>query len=151
MTPEEYADMHPEHAEIEREHDCNKCGNYKRDFNNGLCYCDCEGDCDYELRTPTLAEALDIFCETQTDYGDMTEEEIEEADKAIDVICAFVKKYVKDNTGEWKDYIDGSTGVLTTKGICSRCNSVCSWRSPFCPVCGRMMTDPRKKVTTDVK
>ena len=151
MTPEEYADMHPEHAENAKEHDCNKCRNYKRDFNNGLCSCNCEGDCDYELRTPTLAEALSIFGETQTDYGDATDDEREEIDKAIDVIYSFVKKYVNDNTGEWKDYIDGVTHVLTTKGICSKCSTVSSWRSPYCPVCGRMMTDPRKKVTTDVK
>ena len=142
MTPEEHKDQHPEWAENNNEHDCSRCAHSCKNKINGNFYCglDESEDCEFEVKTPTLEEAIKITECVEIDYGSADQDEIDEIDKALDVIYAFCKKYTKgDMSAEWEDWIDGQLHVLTDAGKCSKCGTYNKHQTPYCPHCGRKM------------
>ena len=141
MTPEEYRDQHPEWAENRPEHECSKCAHDIK-HQNGIYTCGLEEDedCEFEVRTPTLDEALKLTECIDIDYGSRTQDEIDEIDKALDVIYAFCRRYTKgDMSAEWEDWIDGQLHVLTDAGKCSKCGTYNKHQTRYCPHCGRKM------------
>lgn len=104
-------------------------------------------ECNYETKPPmTIEDAIEIYCKRmEVDYKGLSEDEVEEIDEALDLILDKVKAYIKRDTAEWKDYIDGATGRKTDKGICGKCGVVNSWKTPYCPWCGRQMRNVRKR------
>jgi len=142
MTPEEHRDQHPEWAENGNEHDCSRCAHSCKNKINGNFYCglDESEDCEFEVKTPTLEEAIKITECVEIDYGSADQDEIDEIDKALDVIYAFCKKYTKgEESAEWEPWKDGHLGVLTTAGVCSKCGIYNGHQTKFCPHCGRKM------------
>ena len=104
-------------------HECRKCAHGIR-HQNGSVTCGLEEneDCEFEVRTPTLDEAIKLTECVDIDYGSRTQDEIDEIDKALDVIYAFCRRYTKgDMSAEWEDWIDGQLHVLTDAGKCSKC------------------------------
>ncbi len=140
MTPEEYREHHPEWQENANEHECGRCVHHIR-HQNGSITCGLESDdCEYELKTPTLAEAVQLTECISVDYGNVSQDEIDEMDAALDVIFAFCKRYVKgDMSAEWEDWIDGQLHVLTDAGKCSKCGIYNKHQTAYCPHCGRKM------------
>lgn len=122
-------------------HECRKCAHGIR-HQNGSVTCGLEEneDCEFEVRTPTLEEAIKLTECLDIDYGSRTQDEIDEIDKALDVIYAFCKRYTKgDMSAEWKDWIDGQLHVLTDAGKCSKCGQYNKHQTAYCPHCGRKM------------
>lgn len=141
MTPEEHRDQHPEWAENRQEHECSKCAHGIK-HQNGSVTCGLEEneDCEFEVRTPTLEDALKLTECIDIDYGSRTQDEIDEIDKALDVIYAFCRRYTKgDMSAEWEDWIDGQLHVLTDAGKCSKCGTYNKHQTAYCPHCGRKM------------
>ncbi len=141
MTPEEYRDQHPEWAENGPEHECGKCAHGIK-HQNGSVTCGLEEneDCEFEVRTPTLDEAIKLTECIGIDYGSRTQDEIDEIDKALDVIYAFCRRYTTgDMSAEWEDWIDGQLHVLTDAGKCSKCGTYNKHQTRYCPHCGRKM------------
>lgn len=122
--------------------DCSKCRNQSvHKISENLVQYNCEVECcEFERRMPTLAEAIRNAECLELDYGDMDEDEITELDDALDVIFGFCKKYLKDNTAEWKPWTDGHTGIKTGAATCSRCGTYDKTPFKYCRNCGRRMT-----------
>ena len=141
MTPEEHRDQHPEWAENGPEHECSKCAHGIK-HQNGIYTCGLEEDedCEFEVRTPTLDEAIKLTECIDIDYGSRNQDEIDEIDKALDVIYAFCRRYTKgDMSSEWEDWIDGQLHVLTDAGRCKKCGIYNKHQAAYCPHCGRKM------------
>ena len=105
-----------------------------------------EWDCCFEETPPmTIEDAIDIFNdEVEIDYGDRGEMEIEKIDKALDLIIATVRRYLKKDCAEWNEWIDGHLGVKTDAGTCSKCGAYNKYQTKFCPHCGRQMREWKK-------
>ena len=127
---------------------CEKCiHRVPYDSPNSGCQKGCGAwECAFEEKPPmTLEDALEIMrTKVEIDYGDRDEIEIDEIDEAIDLIIAKAKAYMKRDTAEWNDYIDGRLGVKTYAGICSKCGQYNSYKTKFCPWCGRQMKEVKK-------
>ena len=142
MTPEEHREHHAEWQAKRNEQACSRCKHCYKDKINGLEYCDFESEdgCEFELKTPTLEEALKLTECIGVDYGTDDESEIEWIDAALDVIFGFCKKYTTgEDSSEWEPWKDGHLGVLTTAGVCSKCGIYNGHQTKFCPHCGRKM------------
>ena len=118
---------------------CFNCKYYRKSGNYASCECESE-DCNWELKKPTLSEAMKIAECIDIDYGNADAHQIEEIDTALDVIFDFCKKALKENTAEWLPYIDGHYNRKTMGGICSNCGiAKTDMQTRYCPHCGRMM------------
>lgn len=127
---------------------CEKCIHYCS-YNDPASGCKkgCSAwECSFEEKEPmTIEDAIDIICtETDIDYGDRNEAEVERIDKAFDVLITTVKKYVKRDCAEWEDWVDGATGRLTNAGKCNKCGIYNAFKTKFCPHCGRQMKEWQK-------
>ena len=71
--------------------DCTTCTYYRKSGNLATCECP-DDDCSWELKKPTLAEAMKITECIDIDYGNANEHQIEEIDTALDVIFDFCRK-----------------------------------------------------------
>ena len=122
-------------------HECRKCAHGIK-HQNGSVTCGLEEneDCEFEVRTPTLDEAIKLTECVDIDYGSRTQDEIDEIDKALDVIYGFCRRYTKgDMSSEWEDWIDGQLHVLTDAGRCKKCGTYNKHQTAYCPHCGRKM------------
>lgn len=104
-------------------------------------------ECCYEEKPDmTIEDAIEIFCKKlEVDYKGLTEDEVEEIDEALDLILEKVKRYIEKDTAEWKDFVDGATGLLTDKGICGKCGVLNHYKTLYCPHCGRQMLNVKKR------
>ena len=119
--------------------DCTTCTYYRKSGNLATCECP-DDDCSWELKKPTLSDALKITECIDIDYGNANEHQIEEIDTALDVIFDFCRKALKENSAEWLPWIDGATGRKTMGGKCSKCGvAKTDMQTRYCPNCGRMM------------
>ena len=101
---------------------------------------------EFEEKPPmTIEDAIDIINqEVDVDYGDRDEMEVERIDEAFDTVIAAVKRYIKKDCAEWNEWVDGATGRLTDAGTCSKCGAYNTFKTKFCPHCGRQMREWKK-------
>ena len=142
-----YRDAHDDFDDFNE--NCSKCIHRISANSNQFSGCKktCElWECEFETEPPiTIEDAIDIICdEVDVDYGDRDEREVERIDKAFDVLIATVRRYIKKDCAEWNDWVDGATGRLTDAGTCNKCGTHNSYKTKFCPHCGRQMKEWKK-------